>query len=300
MSSAARTRTDPRISRRRRAVARARKRSLIVRICALLAFATLVWALFFSPLLAVRKVKVVGAEHTSGADIAVAADLDASDNLLLLSTGDVAAAAATLPWVASVEVDRMLPGTVRVKVVERQPAIVLSLGAARWTLDREGRVLQAGAVEEGLPVLGGLEVGSLEAGSTLDTPEAAAALATFRSLPRSLEGRVRAIFAPTPERISFSLTDNTLVRYGSATRLRAKNRVLLAVLARLDQEGRVAAYIDVRVPTNPAVASQPPAPVATASPAPAEADQEAQEDPSATQEDQEPAEAEEPADGYEP
>jgi cell division septal protein FtsQ len=62
------------------------------------------------------------------------------------------------------------------------------------------------------------------------------------------------VFAPTVERITFSLREGTSVRYGAAEQIRDKNEVLQVLLRRLDDEGRTAAYIDVRVPTSPAVA----------------------------------------------
>jgi cell division septal protein FtsQ len=73
-----------------------------------------------------------------------------------------------------------------------------------------------------------------------------------------MSGKVRdeivAVVAPSFERISFSLADGTLIRFGAAERLDAKNEVLNALLKRLKEQGRSAAYIDVRVPTSPAVA----------------------------------------------
>ncbi|MDQ3941279.1 MAG: hypothetical protein M3238_08015, partial [Actinomycetota bacterium] len=54
-------------------------------------------------------------------------------------------------------------------------------------------------------------------------------------------------------RITFALDDQTVVRYGAPERVRAKNAVLVALLARLRAEGRAGSYVDVRVPTNPAV-----------------------------------------------
>jgi cell division protein FtsQ len=222
----------------------------------------MVWALGFSPLLDVRHVRVIGASHTTAREVARVAGLDSDDNLLLLSTAEVEERAETLPWVKRAEAGRVLPGTVRVRIVERRPAAVVSMGAARWTVDRWGRVLQVGRARKGLPVLAGSAIEDIEPGAELRAPHVLDALTAFRSLPPRLERRVEAIFAPTLERISFSLDGSTLVRYGPAERLWAKNKVLTAVLKRLRAQGRTAAYIDVRVPTSPAVADAVDAPAA--------------------------------------
>lgn len=266
MSAQGRVPTDPRISRRRRSVARSKRKKVATGLTAVAAAGGIAWGALASPLLAVDNVKVIGGKHTTAAEIARAAGLDENDNLLLLSADAVERSAETLPWVKEAEVARVLPGTVRVRVTERIPAMVVSLGAALWTIDARGHVLDAGAISSDLPTLGGTETGDIEIGSQISTPEIQDALAAFRSLSGKLQERVVAVIAPTSERISFSLDDGTLIRFGAAERLAAKNQVLGALLTRLRQQGRSAAYIDVRVPTSPAVA--PRTTVATPAPTP--------------------------------
>jgi len=216
-----RARTDPRFTRRRRAVERLRRRKVLVRAAVVGALGAGAWVALWSPLLDVRDVQVVGAVRTRTADVVAASGVRGGENLLLLSTENVARGARALPWVADVDVDRMLPGTVRIKIEERDPAFVLSLGAARWTLDAGGNVLSAGEAGRGLPVLAG----------------------------------VQGVFAPTLERISLKLTDGTIVRYGAAEDIADKNAVLAAVLKRIRAEGLPAAYVDVRVPSAPAISA---------------------------------------------
>jgi cell division protein FtsQ len=254
----ARVATHPRFTRRRRAVARSRQRRLLVRASVAFGLIAAVWAAFFSPLLRVRAIDVVGAEHTASRDVVAAAELTGSDNLLLLSSDEVVAGVAALPWIRSAEVDRMLPGTVRIRVEERRPSLVLSLGAARWTVDSTGRVLESGESTPGLPVLAGIQVGTVAPGVDLKTAEARGALQVWRSLPAAMKKDVEAIFAPTIERTTLALAGGTQVRYGAAEDVAAKNEVLRALLAQLAAEGDVANYIDVRVPSRPAMSQQIP------------------------------------------
>lgn len=253
-----RIKTDPRFSRRRRAVERSKRRRAILRGAGVALVVTAVWAMFWSPLFAVRAVKVVGAEHTTSAQIATAAGLDSGDNLLLVSTGDIARAARSLPWVKRAEVDRMLPGTIRVRVTERRPAMALSGVTGVWTIDAKGRVLATGGAKSGLPVLAGVQVEAVSPGMFVRTREARAALRVYARLPRPLRREVVGIFAPTLERITLSLVDDTLVRYGAPEDLRAKNKIVRVLRARLRARGQRAAYIDVRVPTTPAIGPQRP------------------------------------------
>jgi cell division protein FtsQ len=255
---AVRVATDPRFARRRRAVARAKQRRLILRISIVVALFGSLWAAFFSPLLRVRAVDVVGAEHTAARDVVEAAELSTANNLLLLSGDGVADRVAELPWVQSVEVDRMLPGTVRIRIEERRPALIVSLGAARWTIDGGGRVLESGEVRPGLPVLAGIQAGTVAPGVDLKTTEARGALRVWSTLPDAIRKDVEAIFAPTLERITLVLADGTQVRFGAPEEAAAKNEVLRALRAQLAAEGDLANYIDVRVPSRPAVSQTAP------------------------------------------
>ena len=181
-----------------------------------------------------------------------ASAVGARDNLLLLATSQVAARIERLPWVKTARVERILPGTVRVRISERSPALATALGGIRWAVDAHGRVLSAQG-DEGLPAISGWQDAGLEVGDVIDNPQGKSALKVWRALEDGLKRSVVAIVAPSPERISLTLDDSTVVRLGSATRLAAKQKVLRAMFRRIRKEALTPAYIDVRVPTSPAL-----------------------------------------------
>lgn len=255
--SAIRTGTDPRISRRRRAVARTKKRRAAMRALVAAGVALAVWVAFFSPLLSIKEITLSGAKRTTADDVARVVDLDSSDNLLLLKTDEVAAAVKELPWVKSVSVNRKLPGTVKLTVTERSPAMAVALGEQQYLIDRRGRVLSPTKSAEGLPVLAGLQEGLPDPGERLASAQLTGALDAFAAFPRRLRRDVEAVFAPTVERITFQLSDGIQVRFGAAENMRSKIEVLEVLLARLRREGRGALYVDVRVPEAPAVSPLP-------------------------------------------
>ncbi len=211
------------------------------------------WGVFFSPFLKVGNVKAIGIHETTTLEVTEAASSAVGRNILLVNTAEVAAAVEALPWVAQADVDRILPNTLRIRVSERVPAIVLTIGAARWTLDASGVVLTSGTPVKGLPEIAGLPLDEVEPGRRIEGPEARGALSVWTSLPRPIKSTVEAIFAPTIERITVSLAGGTLIRYGAPERMAEKNEVLATILARLEAEGTSVEYIDIRVPTSPAL-----------------------------------------------
>lgn len=268
---AARLETDPRIRTRREMIERSRRRRFLWRAGALALCGLIAWIAFWSPVLSVRRVRLLGAKHTQDAELIEAAGLDRSDNLLLVSTDEIERAAESLPWIARAKVRRVLPGTLRVRVVERKPAMMLRLdagsGRSGWLLDADGRVLARSRKTKGLPVLAGMSVAAPEPGAVVGSDAVRSALRAYAAMPRGLRRKVVAVFAPTEERLTFTMRDRTLVRFGAAENLAAKNAVLRSVFAELRAQGRVAAYVDVRVPASPAVSQQAP-PDALETPAP--------------------------------
>ena len=265
-TEAERVRTDPRISRRRKAIVRSKRRRVMAALIAAGIAAVLVWTAFWSPLLDVRRIQVVGAKHTDSSDVRAATGLDSNENLLLVSTGRVAASVEELPWVRAADVQRRLPGTVRVKVEERSAALVVTVASGTWTIDASGHVLEEGAASERLPTLTGTVLAGVEPGERIRSEAARAGLEVWRSLPRKIKEQVASVVAPARVRIALALRDGTVVRYGGADHLGAKNEVLGALLARLRAEHRTATYIDISVPGTPAVG--PPQAMPTASPTP--------------------------------
>jgi cell division septal protein FtsQ len=109
----------------------------------------------------------------------------------------------------------------------------------------------------------------LEPGERIESDAARAGLEVWSSLPRKIQEQVASVVAPSRVRVALALRDGTLVRYGGADRLGAKNKVLSALLARLHAEHRTATYIDVSVPATPAVGPPQATPTATPTPVPA-------------------------------
>ena len=215
-----------------------------------------------SPVLDLREVEVAGNHRVDARDVVAASELSARDHLLRISTSSVASAVERSPWVAQAEVERILPSTVRITVVERTPAAVVAAGPSSWLVDVEGVVLEkvpggstnpAGRGGRRLPTVTDLPVSALMPGRHVGVPQYRQVLAILQSLPPALSGRVAIARAPSAERIAVELSDGLVILYGSAQRLGDKTFAIEALTDRAAAEGMPLASIDVRVPTRPAI-----------------------------------------------
>ena len=118
--------------------------------------------------LRIEEFSISGRRYTRESDIVAAVGAYYGDPILGIEPGDAKLRIEGLPWVQSAEVERILPKTISVTVVERVPLAIWQNDAQHQIIDTEGAVIpdqQASLFLEELPVVSGL--GAPEAASTL-------------------------------------------------------------------------------------------------------------------------------------
>jgi cell division protein FtsQ len=167
---------------------------------------------------------------------------------------------AALPRVASVEVTRDYPSSLRIAVTERPAVASVSSGARFWLVAADGTMLDSVAARPpelpyvaGVPLPTGLRPGSrLPPGNEL-----ANALSALGGMDPRLEREVTGVAARSLDSLEFTLEDGTHVLYGLAVDQPAKDAAVLLVRRTLKREGREAQRIDVRNPSAPTVTATP-------------------------------------------
>jgi cell division protein FtsQ len=143
-----------------------------------------------------------------------------------------------------VAVTRGWPHTVVVTVVEREPVAVVGVPGQRTLVDASGVLFDTvtGAPPAGIVPL---DVASPGPGD----PTTMAALAAVEAMSTDLRKKVASLAAATPDDISLTLTDGTVVHWGGPEKSDRKGSALAAVLAQLaGKKLEPASTIDVSTP----------------------------------------------------
>lgn len=223
-----------------------------------------VWVVVNSSFFAIRQVRVEGARNVSSDEIRSVAAIPSDDNLIMLELDGVAARLEDHPWIAEARVDRDLPSTVVIRIVERLPGGLLLDPRGTVVVSGDGVVLERAETQSPrLP-----EVGSwpdtLAPGEEIDGLEQQ--LRATASMPVPLLRQI-ASAALEGSDIVLRLRDGGEVLYGGATELDAKNRALADMLRWASRHRVVVSTIDVRVPAapslEPAAGSAVPTPIAS-------------------------------------
>jgi cell division septal protein FtsQ len=183
------------------ACGRALRRSLpaAAALAALTAIGGGLWAghrwITTSPRFAITAITVQGAHHVDPGELRAQLPIHAGDNVFVGLTG-VARAALAQPWVAGVEVHRILPHTIAIELREHTAAAVVELGEL-YLVDPSGQPFKRAALEtgeaDGLPIITGLEraaYATTPAAAATTVREAIAAFDRWRATARPAIGEV--------------------------------------------------------------------------------------------------------------
>lgn len=239
--------------RRLDAAATARRRRVVltagVLTLVLGALAAAAWVVGWSGLLALREVRVDGAEGRLARQVSAVVDVAPGTPLARVDTAAVAARVRDVRAVAQVSVRRSWPYALVIEVERRQPVVAVA-GAGRWRLvDVTGAAFRSVARRSATTV-------PLDAGlGPQAAPQRAAAAQVVAGLPPELGEMVVRVVAPSPDDVRLELSDGSIVRWGSAERSDDKARVLLSLRA-LD-DGPPVSEFDVSAPDQPTTRSGP-------------------------------------------
>lgn len=183
-------------------------------------------ALLYSGLADVQDVQITGLATITSADVRRAAAVTTGGPLADVDTAAIAARVAALPSVATVSVGRSWPHTVTVAVVERVPVASVATPKGVALVDAGG-VVYPGTPGPGLPRLTFGAVGP-------DDPATRAAVTALATLPEAVRKQVQtvsvAVTAGAPGQVTFGLTDDRQVLWGTVERAADKAAVIVPLL----------------------------------------------------------------------
>ncbi|WP_157002651.1 FtsQ-type POTRA domain-containing protein [Agromyces laixinhei] len=195
----------------------------------------------YSPLMALREVRVEGASRIPVTEVQAAFDEQLGTPLPLIASADVLAALSSFPLIETYSTETVPPGTLVVRIVERVPVGVVDTGDGLELVDAAGVVIERPEERpDGQPLI------VAEGGVAGEGFRAAAAV--IRSLPAEVRSLLVGASAATADDVRLELSTGATVVWGSAEESAQKAAVLarLMVAAPPDSVGEY----DVSSPTS--------------------------------------------------
>ncbi len=209
----------------------------------------------------VKKVVVEGSERVSKEEIVKLSGITKEDTLMKLKIDQIKANLAKVSWVRDIKIDRDFPSTVKIIVTQRKPIAAISFEAGYLYIDDELIALEIKETleEDNLPLILDVDITQAKLGEKIEKEELKNAILCWNGLDQELKDMVMTLSAPTVNDLEFviqtidstGVVSDIQVRYGKAEEMKTKNSVIKKMLG----SGEQVVYIDVRVPSNPAVRS---------------------------------------------
>ncbi|MCV7261146.1 cell division protein FtsQ/DivIB [Mycobacterium shimoidei] len=179
--------------------------------------------LYFTPVMSVRDVIVIGVGAVSREEVLDTAKVQLGTPLLQVDTGAIADRVAAIRRVASARVQRQYPSALRITVVERIPVVVKDFPDGPHLYDRDGVDFATAPPPAALPYIDVDNPGPSD-------PATKAALEVLTALRPEVAGQVGRIAAPSVASITLTLTDGRTVIWGTTDRTDEKAEKLAALL----------------------------------------------------------------------
>jgi cell division septal protein FtsQ len=216
-------------------------RNAVLLVAAIVALAMLYWRTQSDGRFAVRHLETSGAQHTTSADVEAVRQRYLGTNLFHLDIAGLRRDVSSLPWVSRVEIEKKLPDTLKVRIVERIPiALVQSNDTIRYVDDRGVAFagLSPASGDSDLPLISGAQSG--------DLPRSVAILRTLRAQDPDLYSRISEMHPLPPGGFAFFDRELHAFVYANEEEVSSKWRDLRSI-ARAEHLGRGdIAYVDLR------------------------------------------------------
>lgn len=189
-----------------------------------------VW-LWQSPLFKVQHIRVDGNERIL-ADTVVERTNLLGESMFEADLAAAQKALFALPLIASVQIERQWPNTIRIHVEERKAWGTWEQSGVRYTIDRDGVVLGSVPPPEGSPVIRSSELGSRQQGDRVDYQAVEAAAEIYEQLPRQLGTTVKEVAFLAGKGVQVTTADGQSALFGDSSAIAYK----LAVWAAMAQQ----------------------------------------------------------------
>lgn len=209
--------------------------------------------LYFSPLLRVQSIEVVGTNVVSAEDVLDVADLE-SDSMLRIDTANIAASIQALPMVLRASVEREWPQTIRIRITERAPWGFWKSGDNLHVIDSEGFVLSGVLPGEGALTIEAVDDAvNLSPGDRVDGDAVFLTQVLLQEVPKSVGADVTAIEFSTELGLSIETDAGYRVVIGDSQNFKHKLAVWKALEGQLGPEGMTGHVLDLRFGDRPSL-----------------------------------------------
>lgn len=205
----------------------------------------------------ISNIVIVGNTTVPDENIIALSGLEKGMNIFAADKNVLAKMIPIEPRIKSATIERKLPGTIKITVVEREAVAIFSTGLAIAEIDIEGRIIDryTTVTSQGLPLISGLDLegqGCIP-GNYIEGIQMETVLAILESLPENAED-IGEINVTNPQFIKLYTLTGIEIRLGDNSNFQEKHLVYSTILDEQERKAeRKIKYIDVSIVSKPTI-----------------------------------------------
>ncbi|MBM3749927.1 MAG: FtsQ-type POTRA domain-containing protein [Acidimicrobiia bacterium] len=202
-------------------------------------------------ILAVDDLSVSGHHHLTLGEVEALIGDVRGESLLLVDLDRFRAALLGSPWVAAVTLRRVLPSTVDVHIVEREPVAIARIGQLLYLVDDAGVIMDEYGPQYrdfDLSIVDGMAAPRTEEGPPIDPKRAQLVARFFRELDvrPELKRVVSQVNVAIEGNVVVMLADDTTALHLGDAQFVERLQTYLDLTPRFEERGRLVDYVDLR------------------------------------------------------
>jgi len=230
----------------------------IIKILTLILILLSTYFFIHSSFFSVASIEVIGAKEVNGADIISISGLTKGENILKIDRVEAEKMISMNSMIASVQIDKKLPRTVKVIIKERIPVALVPVAGGLMQIDIDGFVLRKDGElgQESLPIITGLDFpDTLAVGKKLESEKLVMGLKMIAQMDDTAKKEIAEIDVFDPQKLRAFTVQGAEVRLGNGDGFQEKFSKFLQVLKEEQKLDRLKdiEYIDVSFSGRPVV-----------------------------------------------
>lgn len=212
------------------------------------------YVLLQSPFFIITKITVEGNNNVTAEEIVQVSGLVTGMNIFKADLTIASAKVKVLPMIKEIEIIRDFPDTIVLKVIERQPAVLVVMDSDFVELDAEGYYLRKGNVATaGLPVVTGVQLRALGPGYKIADKGLNVALQVVQELAEQLRNNLSEVHVNNVGLVTIYTLDGIECKLGTAEDVGIKGDYFLQVIEELREGNKNIEYVDFSNINSPVV-----------------------------------------------
>lgn len=242
---------------KKKKVRRQRYKKLSIAVIAVVVFVLILKGLASMDIFTVKNISVSGISRLTEEEILELAKIPLKKSIFSINSRSIEERVAFSPWIKSARLIKSLPNSIKIQIEEEQPILAVKNSDGYWLVSGEAIAIERLKEQpQNLALFMPDKNFVIELGSEIKDRKILSLIKIYKSMSEELKKRIVSASILEGD-LYFTDRDKIQIMYGDASSAKEKNILVSQLLEDVSRKKINVYYIDVRVPSKPAIKKIP-------------------------------------------